>query len=50
MTSDTSVKGSGVKVPVSFTLANRTELIKEKEVRGTIGVTFDFDSLFSKPK
>jgi hypothetical protein len=44
------VKGSGVKIPISFTVANRTELIKEKEVRGTIGVTFDFDSLFSKPK
>jgi len=45
-----SVKGSGVKIPVSLTVANRTELIKEKEVRGTVGVTFDFDSLFSKPK
>jgi hypothetical protein len=44
------VKGTGVKIPLSFTAANRTELIKEKEVRGTIGVTFDFDSLFSKPK
>jgi hypothetical protein len=43
------VKGSGVKIPISFTVANRTELIKEKEVRGTIGVTFDLDSLFSKP-
>lgn len=44
------VKGAGVKIPISFTVANRTELIKEREVRGTIGVTFDFDSLFSKPK
>jgi len=44
------VKDSGVKIPISFTVANRTELIKEKDVRGTIGVTFDFDSLFSKPK
>ena len=44
------VKGAGVKIPISLTVANRTELIKEKEVRGTIGVTFDFDSLFSKPK
>lgn len=43
-------KDSGVKIPISFTVANRTELIKEKDVRGTIGVTFDFDSLFSKPK
>jgi hypothetical protein len=43
-------KDSGVKIPISFTVANRTELVKEKDVRGTIGVTFDFDSLFSKPK
>lgn len=41
---------SVVKIPISFTVANRTELIKEKDVRGTIGVTFDFDSLFSKSK
>jgi hypothetical protein len=44
------VKGSGVKIPISFTVANRTELIKEHDVRGAIGVTFDLDSLFSKPK
>jgi hypothetical protein len=43
-------KGSGVKIPISFTAANRTELIKERDVRGAIGVTFDFDSLFSKPQ
>lgn len=42
------VKGSGVKIPVSFTYATRTELIKEKDVRGNIGITFDLDSLFSK--
>ena len=41
---------SGVKIPISLTVANRTELIKEKDVRGTIGVTFDLDSLFSKSK
>lgn len=44
------VKGSGVKIPISLTVANRTELIKEKDVRGTIGLTFDLDSLFSKPQ
>jgi len=42
------VKGSGVKIPISFTYANRTELIKEKEVRGNIGFTFDLDTIFSK--
>jgi len=45
-----AVKGSGVKIPISFTAANRTELIKEHDVRGAIGVTFDLDSLFSKAK
>lgn len=44
------VKGSGVRIPISFTFANRTELIKEKIVRGNIGITFDLDSIFSRLK
>ncbi|HEY7546472.1 MAG TPA: hypothetical protein VID27_16400, partial [Blastocatellia bacterium] len=44
------VKGSGFKIPISITFANRTEFIKEKEVRGNIGFTFDLDSLFAKFK
>ncbi len=44
------VKGSGVKIPISLTIANRTELIKEREVRGNIGITFDLDSIFAKLK
>ena len=43
-------KDSGVKIPISITAANRTELIKERDIRGTIGISFDFDSLFSKPQ
>jgi hypothetical protein len=43
-------KSSGVKVPVSFTYASRTELVKESDVRGNIGITFDLDTLFSKAK
>ncbi len=42
------VKGSGVKIPLSVTFANRTDLIKEKFVRGNFGVTFDLDSIFSR--
>ena len=42
-----TVKGSGVKVPLSLSYANRTELLKEKDVRGHIGVTFDADVLTS---
>ena len=41
---------SGVRIPISMTFSNRTELIKEKDVRGHIGITFDLDKLFSKPK
>ncbi len=40
----------GMKFPVSFTFANRTELVKEKEVRGNFGFTFNWDTLFSKIK
>jgi hypothetical protein len=41
------VKGSGVKVPLSVSYANRTELLKEKNIRGHIGLTFDMDVLSS---
>lgn len=44
------VGDSGVKIPISFTVSNRTELIKEREVRGNIGLTFDLDKLFAKSK
>lgn len=44
------VKDSGVKIPIAFTYANRTEFIKEKDVRGNVGITLDLDSLFSKSK
>ena len=39
------VKNSGIKVPLSITASNRTELIKEKDVRASFGVTFDLDAL-----
>ena len=42
------VKGSGAKIPISLTVANRNEVIKEREVRGNIGLTFDLDTLFAK--
>ncbi len=35
-----------IKIPLSLTWSNRTELIKESDTRGQIGVTFDIDSLF----
>lgn len=39
--------GSGVKVPVSVTYSNRTELIDKPNWRAQVGVTYDFDSLLS---
>jgi hypothetical protein len=44
------IPGSGFRIPLSLSYSNRTELIKEKEVRGNIGFTFDLDTLFSKIK
>lgn len=37
----------GVSIPLSFTYANATELIKEKHIRGNFGLTFDVDKLFA---
>ena len=44
------IKGLGMKFPVSLTFANRTELIKEKEIRGNFGFTFNWDTLLSRLK
>ena len=44
------LKGLGVKLPISVTFANRTELINEKVVRGNFGFTFNWDTLLSKLK
>jgi hypothetical protein len=44
------IKNSGVRIPFSFSFANRTELIREKEVRGNFGFTFDLDTIFAKFK
>lgn len=38
---------AGLKIPVSVTFANRTELIDEKEVRGNVGFTVDLSKLQS---
>ena len=39
------IKNTGMKIPLSFSVANRSDLLKEKVVRGHIGVTFDMDVL-----
>ena len=35
-----------MRVPISITWSNRTELIKEEDLRGQIGLTFDLDNVF----
>ena len=40
--------GENVKVPLSVTWANRTQLIKERDLRAQIGFTLDLDSLFQR--
>jgi hypothetical protein len=44
------IGSTGVRIPISMTFSNRTELIKESQVRGHIGITFDFDKIFSRPQ
>jgi hypothetical protein len=40
----------GIKLPLSVTFANRTELIKESTVRANFGFTFDLDPIFARFK
>jgi hypothetical protein len=44
------IPGMGMHLPISFTIANRTELVKEKEVRGNFGFTFNLDSILARFK
>lgn len=38
---------SGLRIPLAITFSNRTELINKADVRGQIGISYDFDSLFA---
>jgi hypothetical protein len=40
-------EGSSMKIPVSVTYSNRTELIDKPAWRGQVGISYDFDSLFA---
>lgn len=44
------IKGLGIRFPISVTFANRTELVKEKTIRGNFGFTFDLDTILAKFK
>ena len=37
-----------VKIPISMTWSNRTELVQESDIRGQIGLTLDLDAVFRK--
>jgi hypothetical protein len=47
---DFPIGTTGMHIPISLTFSNRTELIKETDVHGNIGITFDIDKLFSKER
>ncbi len=40
------VSDSGVKIPLSLSRANQSDLIEESHLRGNFGVTLDLDSVF----
>ena len=46
------IKGTAAKIPLSVTLANRTELIAEKKVfaRANVGVSYDLDAVLARFK
>jgi hypothetical protein len=41
---------NAVRIPLSFTASNRTELIKESDVRGQFGISFNLDALFAEKR
>jgi hypothetical protein len=41
------MSNSGVKLPLSVSVSNRTELLDEKQVRANLGFTFNFDAVAS---
>ena len=41
---------AGLRLPLSLTFANRTELVREREVRGNFGFTFDMDKILARFK
>ena len=41
---------NGVKIPLSVSFANRTELIKESDVRANFGITFNLDAFVAAAK
>jgi hypothetical protein len=40
----------GISLPISLSVANRSDLINEKTVKGRFGFTFDLTKLMLRPK
>jgi hypothetical protein len=40
---------NAVRIPISISASNRTELLKESDVRGQIGISMNLDALFGAP-
>jgi hypothetical protein len=41
------IRNTGIRFPLSFTFANRSDLVKERFSRANFGVTFDLDKIFA---
>jgi hypothetical protein len=41
---------NGIRIPISISASNRSELIKESDVRGQVGISFNLDSMFGDKK
>ena len=39
---------SGIKIPLAFTAATRSEVFNKPDYRANVGISFDLDSLFAK--
>jgi len=39
---------SGIRIPIAFTAATRSEIFNKPDYRALVGLSFDFDSLFTK--
>ncbi len=40
---------AAVRIPISFTYSNRTDLLKESDVRAQVGISLNLDSFFADP-
>ena len=41
-------RGTGIRIPLSFSFANRTEERQERDARASVGLAYDFDAVFAR--